>query len=687
MPEGSWVQEEDLATQTFNRDLLKSFTADEILIVMRQTRRNLQEAPDTPGHSELLHRLDFRIDLLETFRANATGLFSSSRNDRLLSLLTHISKSVDSGKPVPSAFSIKIQRQLASSVPPRPMIVCPLPTSLDFTRRLLKDIAAAFEIPTVTSASDLYTAFWTFTSQTPTPCVYLRSLVQSFLTLSDRILGTFSPEQFIAADMRALVLPSSSLLDLSTTVEVPSDPRFTIRSQISSFITKISPSFTNQFRSFALNRPRVRRNLCHAAVEWDNIQAEAEDLDAYLQTLSGEIPLPYGSISSDTATTNPDNTQNPDDDSATAYAYPLSSWVYHYKLQQMRLVTQLGFELEIYGASEFVDMHWYLAHVASLHLAHLERISFFVSRAPVPGNHPLGSGLGVTGQAALDDHRAKTHATQRRLYAHFSRLKATDTLASALQRVFLILKRHHLLGHQGAAHAPKRSESAAAPTLSGQGEFAGGSGKGKPAGDERGTTTYSTDALRNELRMRPFRGLSVPEPLAFGEMARLAKLEHLSDGLVLEQAARLVATARRAWEEVARGSWVFDPLVRGGFGDGDGDGPGAVADGRGGQEEGASGAGLWENNGKGRGMGDEKGEGVGEAETKSKNHKTLESEWKRDVTGCLKACIATGIAVVTLTKAVEEGPDVVARLLISVPGVGEEGRFHCWWAVPKISRG
>ena len=40
------------------------------------------------------------------------------------------------------------------------------------------------------------------------------------------------------------------------------------------------------------------------------------------------------------------------------WAFPLSSWAYDIKLQQMILVVQLGFELEVYHQEELAFMYW-----------------------------------------------------------------------------------------------------------------------------------------------------------------------------------------------------------------------------------------------------------------------------------------------------------------------------------------
>lgn len=79
------------------------------------------------------------------------------------------------------------------------------------------------------------------------------------------------------------------------------------------------------------------------------------------------------------------------------WAFPLSSWAFYHKLQQMEWIVQLGFELDIYRVDELGGMYWqvwtmdqqphkltcgprFLQHLASTRIQHLERIRTFVTR-------------------------------------------------------------------------------------------------------------------------------------------------------------------------------------------------------------------------------------------------------------------------------------------------------------------
>lgn len=452
------------------------------------------------GTAEVLRQLKYRLilrsQIISLLEQNTIARKPDSDSiERCLEAIGSIREAPDLGKPLPDAFSLKLQRKLASSVPPRPMVSTQRSEALEFFERLLKDVSGAFELLSVNFSGDITTAFWTLMSQVPQPSVYVRALVQSFLHIHGRILGRVLDHECIIEDLRQLTLPATLVLDpANKVVENPNDNRFRISSQINQFVIRISPSFINLFRSFCQNRCRIRRILCHGALEWDSIQADAEEIDGYLQTLVNEKAVAY-----------------PKGEEPT-YSYPLSSWIYHNKLIQLRYVVQMGFELSIYAPHEYASMYWYLSHLSSLHLSHLERISYFITAQTQPPANMTANAINQEKDDAI-----------RWLFKHFGILKATDTLACALHRVYILLQRH---GHFTKV-----------------------------------TPTYASEELRFELRMRPFQHLSIPEPLTYEQMDRLSNLSTLSDREILEQASRLCAAAKKSWEEVVKQTWNFKPTL------------------------------------------------------------------------------------------------------------------------------
>lgn len=64
----------------------------------------------------------------------------------LQALLPQIVSSADLGKPVPESFSIKVQRKLASTVPPRPIVNVSQDRAFEHLERLCRDAAAVVDV-------------------------------------------------------------------------------------------------------------------------------------------------------------------------------------------------------------------------------------------------------------------------------------------------------------------------------------------------------------------------------------------------------------------------------------------------------------------------------------------------------------------------------------------------------------
>lgn len=80
---------------------------------------------------EFLSALQQDVEVLETRSAeNFTSCIAQLRP---------LAETVALGKPVPDAFSLKIQRKLASTVPPRPMVTISSDDALAHLKRLCQD--------------------------------------------------------------------------------------------------------------------------------------------------------------------------------------------------------------------------------------------------------------------------------------------------------------------------------------------------------------------------------------------------------------------------------------------------------------------------------------------------------------------------------------------------------------------
>jgi hypothetical protein len=442
----------------------------------------------------LEYRLTFRQELLNSLQADQEYPQSSPHSHlSCVPLLAEIKRTAVLGKKVEDAFSLKVQRTLASSVPPRPMVTIQFPEAIMHLERLCYDATDVYQLCEVDGNENLLSAFWTFLSHKPLPSVYVRTLAQSLLFHDDKIFSKRPLRDFLISDLESLVLANDRLLGPANgTQQTSTDSSQKLHKFIEEFISRCSQLYLNYFRTSCLNRCRIRRTLCHACAEWDNLQAEAEELDGDLQVFTNEKGVEY--VPSMPLT----------------YSYPLSSWAYHYKLLQLERTIQMGFELSIYAPDELCGMYWYLSHVCATHLSQLNRMSFFAEKHG-------GSSNALSNISALS-RQALVDKTLQRLFRIFTHVKATEALARALHKLYALLLRHELLA--------------------------------------RPVRPYSSNRLRHELRMKPFLSLSVPEPVGFDEFERITSMGNATDLEAIDDASGAVTEARKSWEAVLKAKWV-----------------------------------------------------------------------------------------------------------------------------------
>lgn len=90
----------------------------------------------------LLQRLSFRGALLRTVATvddRTSPVLLSSVWSATLQLLPGIKSEREMAKPVPESFSVKLQRKLASTVPPRPVVSVAFEDAYEHLERVCKD--------------------------------------------------------------------------------------------------------------------------------------------------------------------------------------------------------------------------------------------------------------------------------------------------------------------------------------------------------------------------------------------------------------------------------------------------------------------------------------------------------------------------------------------------------------------
>ncbi|KAL9097683.1 MAG: hypothetical protein Q9165_000009 [Trypethelium subeluteriae] len=563
-----YYEEEDFATHTYNRDLLNGFEADDIISALEQARDWMEEQstikPSLVKH--LIARLDLRIEMLCAFSNDVPDPIIF---DRIQSLVKSVRATVDEGKPVKEAFSEKIQRRLASTTPPKPVIEIGTEEAFEKLEQICADLREAqriCKIDWISSPANLRNFLWAFASRKPRPLPFPRALLQSLIFSRRDNDGDGMMHRLMLADLRELTLSEDPLLDpVNWEVEVPSDTRHRIAERIDSFAFRATQDYSDLFRSLCQNRCRIRRTLCHVVQSFEYLQIDAEHIDCDLHALIHQTPI-----------VNLDLSDQP------LYQYPLSSWTYHQKLRQMEWIVQLGFEQDIYLPDELAGMYKLIISIFPPIV--LSRISTFLKR-----NQDLAY------ESRDGDHISQVQRSLDHNTALIEEGAGTFYLSTALGMLYAVLNALYLIP------LPPRP--------------------------------FSNAALRYELRMKPFLGLSIPPiiPLEeFQERCQVvlrkpkdfeSRLQSI-DSAVREAKKQFASLQKRTSEEV-------------------------------------------------RVIG-------------------VEESWNKGwVSSCLMACIATGLAVATLQKVQtahcrSKIVDLTSLVGVNIPGVEE--RYHEWWIVPRITQ-
>ncbi|OAQ97268.1 hypothetical protein LLEC1_03165 [Akanthomyces lecanii] len=369
-----YYEEEDFVINTYNRTLLRRISTRNIQSALSEAQGLITLLKDDVSE-EILQALSARLTLRRVFLEAAES--PENKQDfakaqapwvEAADYLPIIEKTHALAKDVDEAFSAKLQRKLASTMPPRPIVQLDFTEAFAHLSRMFEDGREVINVLKYTDSQCLLTFVSTFQAKKPQPLVYVRTLLQTLLFDEMQILGHMSIRQLLDDDLSIFTLPASPLLARSNDdIEAVHDIRFTMSQQTELFRQRAAQPFLDILRTFCQNRCRIRRTLCHLIRDWEDLQMDAEDIDHVLQVKTKEQPLVHrASMLSSSARP------------VESYALSLSSWAYLYKLRLMEAIVQLGFELEVYQPDEHLGMYWYLNYLAKGRLQHAERIKSFV---------------------------------------------------------------------------------------------------------------------------------------------------------------------------------------------------------------------------------------------------------------------------------------------------------------------
>lgn len=292
-------------------------------------------------------RLTFRLSLLRAFDLDCPLDNLSSYWPPIYSLLPSINATQQLGRTVPGSFSTKIQRRLASTVPPRPIVELSFPDAFQKLTQLVTDCEEATRFTSLeTDPLEFQSFLWAYASRSPTPLTYSRSYLATLL---------FHPQILNAAaslpltDVRTIVMPCSTLLDPTNwaysppqNALLPKPPRLQIALLIDEFIERAGQPYLDFWTALGQNTCRLRRLMTHVITGWDQLQADAASIDSDLAMVVKRMGI--------------------QDEVMDA---PLTTWTYAKKLWMVEKCILLGFEQDIYLPDEYATMYHFLSLISS----------------------------------------------------------------------------------------------------------------------------------------------------------------------------------------------------------------------------------------------------------------------------------------------------------------------------------
>ncbi|KAF2454411.1 Mak10 subunit, NatC N-terminal acetyltransferase-domain-containing protein [Lineolata rhizophorae] len=354
----NFFEEEDFSSHTYNRNLLVQVSEDHVVALLEEAEGWLEGE----GGVSAIELRDVRLGLLSRIRlrkqfliALCPGLSSEAQvNFNVIpEMLVGLEETHRFAEPVPTSFSQKIQRHLASTVPPRPIINLPFAEAVKKLSLLSKDAAEACRIQQYLKESpqELRNFLWAFNGRKPTPLAFPRAIPQTILFSMPRE----DWQLLYLKDLAGLVFPEDPVLDpVNWTIEAsprpgaPKHPGAVTAEIIDTFISQTMEGYYDLYTLPCQNRCRVRRMLRHVILFFDSLYNPCENLDTELQELHKDV-----------------------------VEFPLLTWINYQKLCLVEAMVQLGFELDIYLSDELAEMYWWLSRISAHRCGFLENLSAF----------------------------------------------------------------------------------------------------------------------------------------------------------------------------------------------------------------------------------------------------------------------------------------------------------------------
>ena len=342
----TFYEEEDFVTYLFGRELCPKMHSTEVLRLLSDSifslehRESDKRESDRELNAALTQRLEVRHSLLRGLERDATVEQAPAHWRRLRDQLSQLATTHTLACPIPNAFSFKVQRQLASSTPPRPMPEITWQGSLEKWLLLCDDVLSAYNLTTIEVVKSPYllkSEVWRFAYRMPVPTTYARARLQELLTSDDKVSDDVSHFDLMLADISMLVLPQDPLTEPeSFLVEATHDVRHRTSRIIEDFMLKAFGEYLNIYRMICQNRDRTRRLFTQAIPIFDELESLALETDDQVFTI---------------------NAPRFTTQQRTEAYYPLWTWTRVHKLWLVQWAVQLGYETNLYQDHGLYEMY------------------------------------------------------------------------------------------------------------------------------------------------------------------------------------------------------------------------------------------------------------------------------------------------------------------------------------------
>ncbi|KAI8072180.1 Mak10 subunit, NatC N-terminal acetyltransferase-domain-containing protein [Gilbertella persicaria] len=362
MTQGNIYEEEDFTTNLFglsfdhqHPDIVIFNDLDSSIMLLNHLLNNKHK--EKSSLEALLNRIEIRksflLSLIYLSQQEGSHLPQAKKElETIMKLLDKVDLSL--AQDVPEAFDPNISRKLTTQTPPRPVELATESESFKEYGLLIKRLRSICDVVDFTSVTSLMNYFLAFASQVPYPDAFTRSKLNTLFFHNQRIFGTLPVPTLMIRSIREMVQPPSWWLSSSKIPPAINPAEFlNAHDTLKSFLDRVAMVFVEFFKINCHNRSRQQRMLRKVVSEWEILQEEAAGVDEIFHALQKQ------------------KEETP---------YYFSSWAYNLKLGMMEKILFLGFELDLYGAHEYIMIYWYTQCVLSSRAFLLDRISTFVDQ-------------------------------------------------------------------------------------------------------------------------------------------------------------------------------------------------------------------------------------------------------------------------------------------------------------------